>query len=376
MRLLSVLLCASFCIPLSGQYLKARFPAAFANVFCLNIQTESEVRFCRKLSRVLNAHVYCKEDGDLRYPAQERLFGGNKVRKLNFVLAEAAACDEHGDALYDGLVAFGGIGSNLTLATAACASQLGKPVVMVMEEHTVQPDLSMKLKLGKLYGAQHMLWPDNATQVELVPIAASKFGFKRPYHVTVGASTPLGILGFVDAGLELAAQVEKGLLPKPDAIYLACGSMGTTVGLLIGLQIAGLDTHVVAVKVGSMAREEAVERLFNETIAYMREQGFDVSMVTYAPQQYTLRYDFLGAGYAQPLPGHAETCRLMGLSDIKLDATYTGKAAACLVSDARQGSLKGKNILFWQTYCSDDFSDQVQGITADQFPEEFRKYIN
>ena len=191
-------------------------------------------------------HIYIKRD-DLTGKILEggsRLFGGNKIRKLEFLMA---------DALFNGaqsVMTWGMSGSNHVVATAACADYLGlKCFAMLRAQHNSYT-VRRNLALMNYYGAQlHML-----TGKEIRDLASTYIFFKEksdngsyPYFIPTGGSTPVGVLGYVNAAFELKEQIKKGVMPEPDRIYVAAGTFGTIAGLLLGAKLAGLKSKIIGV---------------------------------------------------------------------------------------------------------------------------------
>jgi 1-aminocyclopropane-1-carboxylate deaminase/D-cysteine desulfhydrase-like pyridoxal-dependent ACC family enzyme len=170
-----------------------------------------------------------------------RVYGGNKVRKLEFIL---------GDVLQAGakeVMAFGGAGSNHALATAIYARQVGLKCIsmLIPQPNTryVRRNLLMSLYSGAelhLCGSEF----ESVTNMPLVRMATLyqlighrlKNGY-LPERIPPGGSSPVGVTGFVNAALELKKQIMNGEMPEPDYIYVASGTMGTANGLTLGLKI-------------------------------------------------------------------------------------------------------------------------------------------
>ncbi len=164
----------------------------------------------------------------------EQLFGGNKVRKLEFLLA---------DALYHNaksVLTFGCIGSNHAVATATYAQQCGLRCYCVLTPQLDNLVVQRNLVLMKAAHAE-MIFSENSIMRRQDTINAfidSKTNHgDYPYFIPTGGSVALGAVGFVNAAFELDAQIKAGLLPEPDFIYVAAGSFGTVAGLSLGLKV-------------------------------------------------------------------------------------------------------------------------------------------
>jgi D-cysteine desulfhydrase len=176
----------------------------------------------------------------------------------------------------------------------------------------------------------------------------------EPFVIPFGGTNSRGTIGFVNAAIELAGQIEAGALPEPDLIYVAYGSTGTASGLAIGLAAVALRTSVVGVRVvpAESTNPERTRRVMEEAIDLLRE--LDAGFPRVRPENVALevRDGFLGGGYATATAESLEAVALAKANDMHLETTYTGKALAALVADARAGRLAGKTALFWNTHNS------------------------
>lgn len=271
--------------------------------------------------------------------AAGNLVSGGKVRKLEWLLAEAVQLGHRS------VVTFGGAGSNHAVATAAYGRELG---LAVRVELAPQPKSAIVrqnlLRLASL-GA------------EIVPIAgvndAAEKAQRRArrerdprrsaYVIPPGGTSPLGNMGFVEAGYELALQIEAGLLPRPDRIVMATGTTGSAAGLAIGLAAARVDTKITAVRCSSpeTASADALRAQIDATLARLRARAPELSVRPAFPG---LDGAQLGAGYGVPTKGALRAIELarehMGLV---LEPVYTGKALAALGASQRST----ERVLFW-----------------------------
>jgi D-cysteine desulfhydrase len=296
-------------------------------------------------------------------------YGGNKVRKLEWLLAQAQARGCRG------VLTFGAVGSNHAVATATYAARLGLAVeVMLIPQ---PPTHGVRRNLQRLLAAGATIRDVPGGPRAVVPraLAALARGWLRdgvaPLLIPPGGSSPVGCLGFVDAGLELAAQIRGGEAPQPAKIVVPAGTMGTAVGLAIGLQLAGLAVPVEAVAVtpASYASPAKLERLHAAVAKLLRKRCPSAPVLTFADARLSLRTDQLGPGYATLTPASVAAVQALHASDgVGLEGTYTGKATAALLADAAAGRLRGQAVLLWQTYAgrrSDDPPDEGFGGDAD-----------
>jgi len=175
---------------------------------------------------------------------------------------------------------------------------------------------------------------------------------RLPYLLPPGGSSPMGALGFVEAALELAAQVEAGELPDPRSVVLALGSGGSAAGLLAGLRIAGLRTRVRAVLVNDSLdlSERALYRLAARTLRLLTSRGADAGHIQPAPGDLQVVHGFLGSGYGHHTPeGRAALARAREEEGLALEAVYTAKALAAALAGVRAPRGEGP-VLFWNTH--------------------------
>ncbi|MBX3180279.1 MAG: pyridoxal-phosphate dependent enzyme [Candidatus Hydrogenedentes bacterium] len=316
------------------------------------------------------AALYVKCD-DLTGPE----YGGNKVRKLEFLLGAARARGAQT------VLTFGAAGSNHALATAIYARRLGFGAISMLAPQPYTSAIPRNLLRGHAAGADLRLYLGRAAvargTVEEV-VRAVREGTPRPYIIPAGGSSPLGTVGFVNAGLELAEQVRAGELPEPAALYVASGTMGTCAGLLIGLMVAGLKTEVHAVRVTAppFTSPERARMLFARTVGLLRRADPGFPNLEFPEAQFRLREGFLGAGYARATDAAREAvARVRAREGVTLEATYTGKALACLLDDAPAGRLRGGPALFWNTYNSRPIGPEVKSVDHHQLPAAFHRYF-
>ena len=280
-----------------------------------------------------------------------RAYGGNKVRKLEFLLGQALAESRRA------AITFGAVGSNHVRATAVYGGQLGLQVHAVLAPQPSTPYLEANLRADRAAGAT-LHFVDSFAQAlrrgaELRDEIALRDGIE-PFVIPFGGTNPRGTIGFVNAAIELAGQIEAGALPAPDLIYAAYGSTGTASGLAIGLAAVGLRSLVVGVRVvpAESTNPERTRRVMQEAVALLRELDAGFPWVKPADLGLEVRDGFIGDGYAASTAESLEAVALAEANNIHLETTYTGKALAALVADARAGKLAGKTVLFWNTHSS------------------------
>lgn len=303
-------------------------------------------------------------------------YGGNKVRKLGFLFAYAR---EKG---YRSVMTFGAAGSNHALATALFARELGMEALLVLgPQHNsrhVRANLlaDLKTKAG-LFPCE---WQDTARVASHAIHAAWKRIGKLPYIIPSGGSSPLGTAGYVNAAFELRRQVEEALLPEPDLIYIASGTMGTAIGLALGLRAATMKTRVMAVRVTAPPYTgiERARRLFQAVNRLLSAHDPAFPAFDWDDTRFTIRDDFFGAEYALFTPESVAAVRqARDKLGMQLEGTYTGKTFAALLADAATGTLKNKRVLFWNTYAGDDtpLNTSAEDENWRALPEPLHRYF-
>lgn len=262
-----------------------------------------------------------------REDLSSRRFGGNKVRKLEFLLVGEPRL----------VITFGGYGSHHVLATAIHANDRGHACVGVLVPQSMTAH----------HTAVHGRLIEHCTSVLHIdrPIDTSKELFRFAMEavgnlsgtgglivIPPGASSARGTLGYVAAGLELAAQVRIGACPEPRRIYVALGTGGTAAGLALGLALAGLDSEVVAVRVASRAtgNRKFLFALARRSLNLLRKAGLDVDMPRL---KVTVDNRFIGPGYARVTKEACDAIWHGKSLGLDLETTYTGKAFAALIAD-------------------------------------------
>lgn len=272
--------------------------------------------------------------------------GGNKTRKLEFLVGEALAQDA------DTLVTQGAVQSNHVRQTAAAAAACGLRCELILEQRTgsTAPDYlgNGNVLLDRLLGAS-VRFVDGGTDMtaELAATAEQvRARGGRPYVIPGGGSNPVGALGYVDCARELLVQADE-LDLQIDRIVVASGSAGTHAGLLAGLAVMGVDAPVLGIGVRAPQAKQTVmvRELAAETCARLGQAGrWDDARVV-------CDCDHVGGGYgvldAATVEALTMAARLEGLI---LDPVYTGKAMKGLIARARAGDfLEGETVVFVHT---------------------------
>jgi L-cysteate sulfo-lyase len=272
--------------------------------------------------------------------------GGNKTRKLEFLMAEAQARDA------DVVITQGATQSNHARQTAAAAAKLGMRCHILLEDRTgstaVDYTHNGNVLLDRLHGATVERRPggsDMQAEMEAVALRLQHEG-RRPYVIPGGGSNPLGAVGYVNAALELAHQSsEMGL--RIDAVVHATGSAGTQAGLVTGL--VAMNSAIRLLGIGVRApREKQEAMVYDLACRTWTLLGLRGELPRDAVQA---NCDYVGGGYGVPTPGMVEAVTLLARSEgLLLDPVYSGKGMAGLIDLVRQGRFeRDQNIVFLHT---------------------------
>jgi len=271
--------------------------------------------------------------------------GGNKTRKLEFLLGDALANDA------DTLVTQGAVQSNHVRQTAAAAARFGLKCEVILEHRTgseaVDYNRSGNVLLDELLGAKIRHAPGGSDMNQALASVAQEVADAggRPYVIPGGGSNCIGALGYAECALELVSQAnELGL--EIDRIVTASGSAGTHAGLVAGLAVMGADIPVlgVSVRAPKETQEANVFKLARETAALL---GFEDRV---AREMVEVDDGYVGAGYGLIDQGVIDALTLAARSDaILLDPVYTGKAMKGLIALSRAGAFDGETVVFLHT---------------------------
>jgi len=277
-------------------------------------------------------------------------FGGNKTRKLEFIMADAH--NKNADVI----ITIGGLQSNWARQMASAARKLGMDVILVLEGG--KPDeYQGNLLLNHIMGCELRFeeisqeQEDKEIQGEC-PVTGRVADEMRkknriPYAAPLGGATPLGNLGYINAVGEIKEQCdEMGM--KADYIAFPTGTGGTQAGLEIGVRLLELDTKVFGLSISRHTREKTDEiaELCNKTIAFLGLKNYE-----FTPNEIIVNYDYMGNGYAIPTNECIEAIRIVAKTEgILLDPVYTGKAMAGVIDLIRSKTFrKNENVVFVHT---------------------------
>ncbi|MEM6991045.1 MAG: pyridoxal-phosphate dependent enzyme [Myxococcota bacterium] len=309
--------------------------------------------------------VWIKRD-DLSSP----LYGGGKVRKLELLLANPP---------FDGrepVTSSGGLGSNHLVALALYLRTLGRRLHAIVFDQPMTPHV--RTNLAVMASLDATFW--YTAQRWQLPLAwGGYYALRRREHgqyMTPGASTPLAALGFVNAGLELAAQIRAGECPHPKTIFITGGTGGASSGLAVGLALAGVSTHVriVSAVEPALFNRAWLTMRFWETHRELARRGLKtagpLALMRQAGVRWSTDHDEVGEQYGAPTATGRRMQARAAEHGLHLDPTYTAKCAAALDRSREDGP-----VLFWTTHASNDLSHHIVPNWEARLPARLRQHV-
>ena len=278
------------------------------------------------------------------------LGGGNKVRKLEYLLADAKAkgCEA--------LLAVGAADSNHVRAVVTYGKAAGFYTHCLLFSQSNTNFLENNFQAICAQADQVRQVTHRATLVGLYGYESLKqFSglHKSRYLLAPGGSSPLGCFGYVNAAFELKAQIDAGLLPDPELIFVALGTCGTMAGLIVGARLAGLKARIIGVRVVDwiMGNARSVTRLARRTMRRI-ETGTELYSNEWIDARgIEIWHRDCGDGYALPTEESLRAVEMMQEHEaIPVETTYTGKALAGLIHYVQAHRCENQPILFWNTY--------------------------
>ena len=314
-------------------------------------------------------NLWVKHDG-----VSSSIYGGNKIRKLEFILAEVK---KRGAGH---VVTFGGIGTNHGLATAIFCSRLKIGCTLLLFRQPVTGHVKQNMLLFHRYGAD-LVYHKTLFHCALSWYTSQRIKHPGAYFLFAGGSNPTGTVGFVNAAFELKAQIEQGLLPEPAVIFCPAGSNGTLAGLSLGMAMAGLKSTVIGVRVsvprvGPFPACTAGEtrKLMQATYRFLKKHCPDLPEIEIETP--TLLGDYLGKGYGYPTDAGKRACETMkDKAGIDLDPTYTAKAFSAVLDYCNANKKQNQPVLYWHTYNAVDLSPQVENLNYRELPVTLQPFF-
>ncbi|MBD3253728.1 MAG: pyridoxal-phosphate dependent enzyme [Candidatus Lokiarchaeota archaeon] len=329
---------------------------------------------------VKSGAIYIKRDDK-----DHHIYGGNKLRKFEFIFGEIKKRN------MKGVMTGGGIGTNHGLACAIVAQNMTPPIDchLFLHEQPLTFHVQRSLLLYNYFGARlHLVkgFFGMLIKMAFMKLRHPKYFFMLPGgSPAFGIGTPLGTIGFINAIVELKNQIDQGILEEPDSIFLAGGSAGTAAGLICGCKLMGLNTvvNIVPVVSADFLREKSyVIKSCNKAIKYLKNCDKDFPSLDIQEEDFNMIEGYIGSNYGIITEKSQQAVDL--LKDLegkeggfRLDTTYTGKAMAAMIDYLTKKENKSEKVLFWNTYNSNDLTKYLKETEFNykKLPEEFHKFF-
>jgi len=297
----------------------------------------------QKLER-LGAYLHCDSLWIKRDDISGELFGGNKVRALEFALGKVLAERKKR------IIAYGVTGSHWVTACTIYTRKNGLSIYALLLSRPLGEQREENLRVITALADKVII----AKNPVAIPIHLASLRLKNSTLsvMPAGGTSPLTILGYVNAALELKRQIDDGLLPSPDIIFCPLGTGGTLAGLFVGLKLVGLRTKLIGVRTTDLLISNKLLTLWlaRQTESLIRQLAGNKGLPTLSHCEISIIHEFIGDGYGIPSPeGTAAMHMMSDLEGITLDITYTGKTMAALIDYVKAGNVKDKTILYWHT---------------------------
>lgn len=362
------------------------FPRLAKNLSYIHLgDFPTPIHYCKHISAEHQANVYVKCDnitGQV-HKHGKRMYGGNKLPKLQYLLAHALELNKQA------VVTNGFAGSNHTTQTAVCLKQINeklgtniKCICLLKPQHNSHA-VARNVLLQYAHGAELHSCQNNTQReeyrLELHKKYKELYG-DEPYFIPTGGSVARGAIGYVQAAFELYEQIKAGVIPQPDVIYLTCGSGGTAAGLLLGLKAAGLALPLYLTtdepEDYEGATHDCLSKLFHETNDLLCSLDETFPRCTLNRSDYIVDKRFAASDYGLFTEQGAQTAaELLASEQIKIDRIYVDKCATAMLENLKTGMHQGKNILLWNTFCSEDYSEITDKINYKDLPAAFHMYF-
>jgi D-cysteine desulfhydrase len=324
--------------------LHERFPALRETLphLALDHRRPTPVRSLAGLS-VAGGELWLKDDG--AYGAGG--WGGNKVRKLEWLLPAAERRPNRT------ILTFGGLGTNWGLAAALYGRERSVDVALALIDQPVDEHVRAQLERLARSGATIHRTRTRTRTVAALPwlLLRHRRGRHLPYLLPAGGSSPLGAIGYVEAALEIAAQVDAGELPEPAHVITAVGSGGTAAGLALGLRLAGMRSKVTGIVVSDALPldRRALLRLARRTAALLDRRGAGGAAALGSDLDLASLDGWIGPGYGYRTEAGERARIAADRVGLRLDPVYTAKAMAATLELVRSGRFGAGSVLFVHT---------------------------
>lgn len=299
------------------------------------------------------------------------LYGGNKIRKLEFILADVLRSEKKE------LVSFGAIGSNHGVATAIYCLQMDIPLRMILFKQPVTQHVQQNLKLMHRFNAQ-LNFQGSLLKAALKFYLSKWLKSRDRYYLFAGGSNVSGCIAFVNAAFELKQQIESGSTPEPDVIFCPVGSSATLAGLSLGCMLAGLKSRLIGIRVAPShigpipaCTPSTVRKL--QKSCYEELCRYEPSMRNKPLPDIQMLDDYYGSGYGHSSDEGLWAQQMFEQTQIELEPTYTAKTAAAALNFCANHS--DQNVLYWHTFNSADMSGLAAKADLESIPKDLQSFL-
>ncbi|MHA1375055.1 MAG: 1-aminocyclopropane-1-carboxylate deaminase/D-cysteine desulfhydrase [Promethearchaeota archaeon] len=340
-----------------------------------NVDRLTELENYLKLN---DGEIYIKRDDK-----DHKIYGGNKLRKFEFIFGEVLKKKKKA------IITLGGLGTNHGAACAIVAKELNLKCELFLSLQPITWHVQRSLLLFQYFGAK--LHFTKTFELGVLKSLLYRMFHPKHYLMSIGGSplfgigTPLGTVGFINAIFELKNQIDEGILPEPDIIFVAAGSTGTSSGLTAGCKLLGLKTKVYPVNVSRdiIVNPKNLIKIANKSIKYLRKRDNSIPDIQVDKDDFEMIKGYLGSNYGvKTVKGQQAVDLVYELEGkklgFKLETTYTGKAMAAMLDFFEKEENKSKKVLFWNTYNSNDLDHYLRETKFDfeKLPKKFHKYYS
>jgi len=302
------------------------------------------------------------------------VYGGNKVRRLEFVLGDVL------DKKQNRVVTMGAIGTNHGLATAIFCKRLGLDCTLLLFDQPVTEYVRRNLLLFQYYGAE-IIYTGTMDEAVQQFYVEQRQKYPEACFLDAGGTTTIGTIGQVNAAFEFSKQVDEGAMPMPKYIFCPTASNGTMAGLNLGFALAGIKTTVIGVRVGmekwgdmELNTPNTVTALMKTVYDFLRENS-DTVPDAQLPTPVMFN-DYRGDGYGRLTKEGLDAVEIFKEREsIELEPVYTGKTCAALLDFINDPVNAEDVILYWHTYNSVDLSKETQSVDYRDLPPDLHKFF-
>lgn len=275
-----------------------------------------------------------------------KVYGGNKIRKLEFILAEVK---QRGAKQ---LITFGATGTNHGVATAMLCQQLGIPCTVLLFDQPDSQTVQQNLKRMRSFGAE-LIFCGSLANTVLRFYCHPKRLSPTTYFLFAGGSNVAGTMGFINAAFELKQQIEQGQCTQPAKIFVPVGSSATLAGLTIGAALTGMNTDIIGIRVAPShlgpiptCTTGTVQQLIKQSCKTLKQYGVELPPI---PRPILID-SYYGDGYGVRSEAGDRATGIFKECGVNLDQTYTAKAAAAYLDSIEQSPDTVH--LYWHTFNS------------------------